>query len=377
MTVRSNSVGCTLLWVLACAEEPRPRGFSTGSGGSSIAGSRSTAEGGSAGTFSGNAGDSGSDSAGGSGDFGVGGQAGTGASEGGGAGQGGSSGAVDDPRPSIDDCPATIEPEELDALCDPAAEFRAATKVELASGVDAVSAASEFSGEVLVGITPDELSLVWSAAPGAELSFFLADRGSKEAPFKTIEELLESEPLGLSADGLTLVVSSNSRASLSERKRVARGESFGQPREGPFSEVNADARARGLSFDSVAVAPDHRTLYYTAFEPEPDKYPLRVSTRSDPNAPWPVGQTLSVCEFEAHEFLAPRPSAISADGLTLFYQDGARGTARAATRAGSDGEFVFFKNLGERSRPQPNLACDRLYYSDPNSRGIFFVSRVP
>jgi hypothetical protein len=61
--------------------------------------------------------------------------------------------------------------------------------------------------------------------------------------------------------------------------------------------------------------------------------------------PWPVGQAFSECELQSHDLALRHPTGVSSDGLTLFYFDGVRGVARAASRAP--------RGAKPRARPSP------------------------
>jgi hypothetical protein len=112
------------------------------------------------------------------------------------------------------------------------------------------------------------------------------------------------------------------------------------------------------------ISPDDRTLFYLASDGQGDQ-PLRVSSRTGTGS-WPVGSPISGCEFQSHGDLVSQPTGVSADGLTLFFFDWARGQARAAWRSTADGTFEWFTDLGARENAQPNAACDRLYYTSPS-----------
>jgi len=157
----------------------------------------------------------------------------------------------------------------------------------------------------------------------------------------------------LSGDGRTF----------SELTRSARSTAFGTTAsEASFATLNADAQSRDLTFAGCAFAPDDRTLYYLASDGQNDQ-PLRVSKRTGATSAWPVGQAIMGCEFQSHGDAFVQPTGVAADGLTVFFYDFARREARAAWRATADGPFVWFKELGMRSSPQPNAACDRLYFT--------------
>jgi hypothetical protein len=219
----------------------------------------------------------------------------------------------------------------------------------------------------LIGVTPDELTMAWSEPERSMARYYVADRASPHDAFASPVRVLVGNVVALSPDGLRLVALSGDHSELLVISRADRASEFGAESEGEFSELNADAKTQGYGFSSCVFAPDDRSIYYTAGAAD-ERYPLRFSTRGDDGA-WPVGTALEACEFEAHAGYGRYPTGVSADGKTLFFYDSWRGKARAAFRKSSTGSFTWFRDLGELFVPQPNSACDRLYYSvaDPDA----------
>jgi hypothetical protein len=223
------------------------------------------------------------------------------------------------------------------------------------------------AGARLIGITPDELTLVWSEAEGSEPFYYFADRSSPGDPFGSAQQVTGGHLLAVSPNGLRLVALSADQSALLALARNDRSSAFAAPAEDEFAELGADARANGWSFSSCALAPDDRTLFYTVGAAD-TQYLLRVSQREG-TGPWPVGEELEQCELEAHGGYGRYPTGVSSDGKTLFFYDSWRGMARAAWRESTTSAFTWFRDLGERLVSQPNAACDRLYYSvaDPTA----------
>lgn len=308
----------------------------------------------------------GSDRAGQAGEAGEAGAAGAPSSNAGAGGHGGE--VAGEPPLALDPCPSdTPGPTpSLGSVCDEASAWGTPTALILPGS----------GAENLLAITPDELTLVWSAAIGPTLSVFVADRATRDAAFTTASQIYDSIVLGLAPDGLSLVVASDSSNSLYERRRANRTADFDELVEGPFELLNDRAEKQLGSFGNATFSPDGLTLYYTFFSPG-DQYPVHVSTRVSTSATWPVGTTLQTCELRAYGSRAQTPSGVSADGLTLFYDDDARGRARAAYRATTSSAFSHFVDLGAWRSPQPNLGCDRVYFSDRVQSGIFLAPRAP
>jgi hypothetical protein len=247
----------------------------------------------------------------------------------------------------------------------------AGTTTNGGSGGSAFVLPNPSEDDQLIAVTPDELTIAWYSASGAAGSYYVADRTSASAAFGTPRSLSVENVIALSPNGLRLVAVSQPHDEFVELERATRTDAFGTPSPGAFSAINAALAASSELVGGGVIAPDDLTFYYTVLADQGIEYPLFVSTRSG-SEPWPVGQAVESCEFRAQGALTRLPTAVSSDGLTLFYFDSVRGTSRAAWRATESGPFVWFRDLGEIARAQPNLACDRLYYSAfADDSGIF------
>ncbi len=357
MSTLSRSVAlasAALVLALACGQE-RPEPLPYGAGGAtSNGGTRS-----SGGTKSSGGSSEGGESGDGSAGAGEGGESSGGAngSSGGAAGAEGETGgtAGADPGIEIDPCPSEDTggtPPDSSAICSLSAGW---------SEGAAFSAGDEGNSQLL-GITPDELTVLWFSATGSTGSTLFADRVNTNVDFDEPQTIDARNVSALSPDGLRVVTIADELDAFFELTRAARGEPFGSPAEGAFSAINADAAEHGFLLGNVVLSPDDRTLYYTVSAFPAEEYPVRVSTRSD-DGPWPVGEPLEACELKGYGAVERQPTAISADGLTLFYYDSISGAPRAAWRESADGAFVWSVALDERFGARPNQACDRLYYS--------------
>ena len=76
-----------------------------------------------------------------------------------------------------------------------------------------------------------------------------------------------------------------------------------------------------------------------------------------------MGTAAQSCELQRHSALVRHPTGLSADGLTLFFFDPDRQSARAAWRADASASFSFFEDLAGVGRASVNAACSELYYS--------------
>lgn len=249
-------------------------------------------------------------------------------------------------------------PVSFDADCAPDGEWGSSAEV----------ACDALPGARLIGVTPDELTLVWSEAEGSEVLYYLADRGAVDEPFGVAQQVSGVHVLAVSPDGLRLIALSSDHSALLALTRADRADAFDAATQGEFAELDGDASEKGWSFSSAVLSPDDRTLFYTVGDADA-AYPLRVSTRSA-GGPWPLGEALEQCEFEAHSGYGRYPTGMSSDGKTLFFHDSWRGRARAAWRDTDTAAFTWFRDTGDWLVAQPNAACDRLYHSvaDPTAR---------
>lgn len=283
----------------------------------------------------------------------------------GGAGEAAGGAGPTDPEPKPDPFPCASDaavPPGFAAVCSPVIEWAAGAAAEVTTGENAS----------LIGVTPDELTVVWLEPETSEVAYFVADRASIGDTFGEPQRLAGESVLAVSPDGLRLVVLADDQGTLLERTRTDRSQPFGDRSEGDFAQLNADAQANGYGFSSCAFSPDGLGLFYTAggFD---ERYPLHESRRAQPGA-WPVGAAIEACELEAHGGVGRYPTGISSDGKTLFYYDAWRGVARAAWRETSDGPFTWFRDLGDKRAAQVNAACDALYYSATESAAPILIS---
>jgi hypothetical protein len=263
-------------------------------------------------------------------------------------------GVAGDPGLMLEPCASDGVPQPTDfaGVCTAAKGWADGSNVAVTSG----------AAPTFVGVTPSELTLLWKETPSSVPVYFLADRAATSDAFGEAQELSFASVLGVSPNGLRLTVASGD-GSLLEATRAERGDSFGDAEAGAYALLDADALAHHLALSDVAISADDHRLFYSAWSlDDATPYPVRVSTRGGAE-PWPVGVTVTGCALKAYGALGPRPTAVSSDGLTLFYFDAARATSRAAFRPTVSADFTWFIDLPGVLRPEPNAACNQLYYS--------------
>lgn len=263
--------------------------------------------------------------------------------------------------------PSGPKPSES-AKCDPA-KWTKITRLEFPTS----------PSDVLRAMTPDELTLVRQATNASETKTYVVDRSARDVDFGApveIEGFATSSLFGLSPDGLRICGGNPSGAGFLEAVRGNRGDAFGEPSEGTFSVLDADAAKRNGRLDACVIAPDDRTLYYNFYDPTSSEISLHVSRRTNA-MPWPVGTRVTSCALSAaFEGASFYPTGVSSDDRTLFLQAAADPTLRMATRAGPMWPITDIVELAEKSSVVPNQGCDRIYFSGSKDGipGLFFAS---
>jgi hypothetical protein len=368
-----GAVVASALWLtLSCGDEPRPPpsqfGHVTTGGSGGKGGSSTGARGGS--TAGGNSGEGGdAPLGGGTGDAGSSGEGGASSGRGGGGGVGnlGANGGGGNETaeggalltgPDLE-CPkVTPATPATPPLCDPDATW----------GDGELVLPDSIGPDVLLAITPDELTIAWRYDDPLFPKLYVADRDNVDEAFG--EPMLIDDPsapatdqIALSPTGLRLVAVAGGQ--FVEFDRAAPGEAFQYAGQGRFAAINTDAGVQARLLADPVLGADDETLFYSLDAPEGSEgSSLHVSRRTG-TGDFPVGSPLDACELDQLSTGTRRPTGVSADGLTLFYNDEPRAKMRAAWRPSVDRPFDRFVDLPLPSAVMPNGACDRLYYSDP------------
>ncbi len=231
-------------------------------------------------------------------------------------------------------------------------------------------ALSTSDDDLLEGITPDELTLVFSTGN----HFYVAERGSVTEDFGAAVEVaagLDFLSLTVSSDGLRLI---GARVSgFAELARPARSEAFaGEPNDADFVPFNA--AVNGTPTDEIAVEPllalSDTLLIYSFVSPS-NEGSRPTLYASEWLGQWSFGQPLLGADRLWASGQARRvATGVSSDGLTLFYRDEVAGELRSAWRRRLSAEFDAYQSLGALERAAPNGACDELYYSAENDGSL-------
>ena len=304
---------------------------------------------------------------------------------GGGAGGNASGGGPSDGGPSDGGADAALEggggradagtdaamsgPPPPPPTCDPGATWGPGVLIAVSTAMD----------DALSAVTPDELTIVWTAGSGGTAQLLVADRTSTGSAFGSPQSVpagaFSLDRVGVSPDGLRLVVINADGQGLSELVRASRGDTFGAPGAGAFGNFQG-ALASGLAYGDPVVGADDSSFYYSVFGAGQTMTVYRAARLLSTDA-WPTGAPLHATSALAPQgALRRRPTGISSDEQTLYFWDQVSGTERAAWINASTGVYDSFVDLGARAFAAPNASCSALYYSaqGSSSEDLFVAS---
>ncbi len=215
----------------------------------------------------------------------------------------------------------------------------------------------------LLAMTPDELSVAFTA-PGAEASrLFIADRTDPDADFASLEVTLPdgySAEFGatLTSDGLGLIVVRADQDGFAELDRASRGQPFGVvPDASRFEAINDQKLTSGRSVGFPVISADASSLYFVR------SFGGALVVQSSLGDDGRYDQGVEIDEFtlggpeREHKLIC----GLASDQRAIFFADQATGHAMALFRSRDDAPFYDELDLGERQGAVPNRDCSRLY----------------
>ncbi len=218
------------------------------------------------------------------------------------------------------------------------------------------------SGVKLLSMTPDERSVVFSAAGGA---LHVADRSAANQTFTALEVTLPEgyyadTGAALSADGLSLIVVRDDGSGLGELKRTARGQAFGAEADTTrFALINGLQGTTGRSVGWPVLSSDGKELYYLSYFGQA----LVVQSSASQSGEFAYGAEIDEFTLGGADGEYKLLSGISADQRAIFFFDEATGHSMALFRSRPGAPFYDPVDLGEREGIAPNESCNRLYSS--------------
>lgn len=247
-------------------------------------------------------------------------------------------------------------PPMIPGLCDPA----------MMPGDDAAQALDPLlEGATLLGMTPDERSVVFVTGEAAELKLYVGDRATSADAFDAQEVTL---PAGyeaasgatLSSDALTLVLVLANHAGFGSISRAERGEPFGSEADTTaFSRLNAQKPMSGRSLGWPVLSSDGDTLYFLSYFGQG----LVVQSARGADGRFDLGTEIDEFTLGGPEGAYKRVHAVSADQRAIFFFDEATEHSMALFRSRPGAPFYEPIDLGDRRGVTPNADCSRLYSS--------------
>ncbi|MBL8722372.1 MAG: hypothetical protein JNL79_40700 [Myxococcales bacterium] len=226
-------------------------------------------------------------------------------------------------------------------------------------------------GELLAGLTWDELTMVWTTVEASRVVVHYADRAGRDDAFtaaKTLPDTLgpfAEDSVALAADGKSMLLVSADHTTLTQLSRSARGAAFeAAALTGVFERITGTGSEGGpiKKLGDLVLSKDGQSLFYTDLQRTAGTT-LMVSLRLS-DGTWDYPNPVDGAPFEMSGSQRRRPTGISADGLTLFFYDEVFGASYLAFRTPGSllfPETVAFSPTGRRATPTE--ACDRVYLS--------------
>ncbi|HEX3904708.1 MAG TPA: hypothetical protein VH853_17870 [Polyangia bacterium] len=187
-------------------------------------------------------------------------------------------------------------------------------------------------------------TLVYGQSPGTCGSFnvYVADETAPDSGVYTPRDVTSwittnnviNQEIGMSGDGLTLVLLSADRTTISSAQRSAlQLIDFGTPSSADFTTVNGFLTGTSGQFRYPVLSPDGRELYYTIANLSTAVNGVYHATRPSSSGPFPAGKLIPVLTT-GYEYV----TGVSSDRLAIFVFNGFGGFV--FTRTSTSGDFV-------------------------------------
>lgn len=217
--------------------------------------------------------------------------------------------------------------------------------------------------DLLGGVTPDELTLVWTSGVAGAVTVHWADRATASAPFvggAGVAGAFALDRVAVTEDGLGVVAIAEGGRTFVKLARAARGEAFVETTTFEFANLEASL-GDGERFSDPVLARGDLVLVHSRVGPSVVS-PVRLATRLQQGSAFDAAAVLEMPELRAVGDARRRPTGVSADFRTLFFRDGVDGAAKAGFFAGTVA-FERVVSLGARDGVVPNAACTALFFS--------------
>jgi hypothetical protein len=241
-----------------------------------------------------------------------------------------------------------------------------------------VTSAATGPSDLFGAISWDERTIAWLTTEQGIVRIRVADRASPGVPFGAPQIVPDAigpfalEKVALSADGLRLLFTTADHTKIGELQRQDRALPFAGPASfDPYVRLTpaGDGTTKGKIGD-VVLSADGTTLFFTNLGVL-DGVSMRASRRlADGSWDDPTTVQAPASALSASAGKRRRPTGVSADGLTLFYDDEQAGVAQMLFRPSPSAPFDRAVSLGADLRGvSPNAACDAVYLTAPTGPG--------
>jgi len=217
-------------------------------------------------------------------------------------------------------------------------------------------------------VTPDELTLVWTAPSATGVTVYIADRTVATATWDTPQSVADVPAAGgqvaVTPDGLTIAyVDSSSRRSFASMSRSSRSLvfQFNDPASGlEFIIQNSSSLLGPDENYAYPVYGPHLTSFYYAIESSAGGFTWYMAGRFEPQGVFTEGTAIAFTNLPESTAVL---SGVAWDENTLFFVDPSTGQTRWSFYNEGTTKFGPFSDLGTLGFVQPSQSCSRLYGS--------------
>jgi hypothetical protein len=256
------------------------------------------------------------------------------------------------PADTRDSAPDAPPPDAGPPTCDPTKDWTTASDIAIA-GLS-TTGADDFLG----GVTPDELTLVWSTLSTTDFEVKVADRSDTTSAFgapAVISGSFGFTRVAISADGLTLYAVDATQKTMQRLTRAARGDAFGSADTTGFSEIDALAFDGPAKLGDPTISADGNHLIVTV-------QGLSVGSNDLYESTWAGTAWGTAVKITGAWTGAQRPSGYSFDARTIFLTV-LTPAGSMALRPAIGFPFDRVTGIGNHELAAPNAACSKLYFS--------------
>ncbi len=230
--------------------------------------------------------------------------------------------------------------------------------------------------DVGLSVTLDGLTAAWSTTSGLVVTIHSVDRASTAATFDTARTLtgpFSPGRVALTPDGLGLAVVNEDGLGFSLLRRVARGDAFGAPTEGAFSQLNAQGAETlgpaGERYADPLFARNGGYFFFSRFTAESTRT-VHLASRILLGDAYSTGGLFAEATFTSTPGGRNIVTGASDDVRTLFVWNQSTNKSRTV-RLNASGFVVSSAELGPMRDVQTSSDCRTFYFSQGSPADMF------